>query len=113
VRLDSGETALRSVLLPLGLALVGLVIGIPSYITKKRRWPGMIAGFDPAKCTDVEGLTRWVGGTGMILGCALLAGAVAVYVAPQYLGAVAVVLALVGVIGSIVTQTGCARFTRR
>jgi len=110
---DNGETILDGILLPLAFALVGLVIGIPSYITKKRRWPGMIAGFEPAKCTDVDGLTRWVGGAGMLLGCALLVGAVAVYVAPQYLGAVAVMLALVGVIGSIATQTGCARFTRR
>jgi hypothetical protein len=98
---------------PLVLALVGLVFGIPSYITKERRWPGMIAGFDPAKCTDVDGLTRWVGGTGMMLGGVCLIAPAAVYMAPRYVGVVGIVLALAGVVGVIVTQTGCGRFTRR
>jgi len=53
------------------VGFVGLVIGIPSYVTWQRRWPGMIAGFDRSRCSDVDGLTRWVGGVGMIIGGAM------------------------------------------
>ena len=92
---------------------VGLAIGIPSYVTWQRRWPGMIAGFDRNRCSDVDGLTRWVGGVGLIIGGAcLLAGGV-VYVAPQYLIAVSVILAPVLVAGAVATTAGCQRFTKR
>ena len=92
---------------------VGLVIGIPSYVTWQRRWPGIIAGFDRSRCSDVDGLTRWVGGVGLIIGSTCLLAAVVVYVAPQYLVAVSVILALVLVTGAIATTTGCQRFTKR
>jgi hypothetical protein len=101
------------ILFPIIVASVALVIGIPSYITRSRRWPGMIAGFDQAKCSDVDGLTRWVGGTGMVLGAALLLLAVAVYLAPRFLGVASVILAIVGLVGCGVTMHGCSRYTRR
>jgi hypothetical protein len=113
IRLGYGETTMGTLLFPLGLAFVGFVIGLMSCITKYRRWPGLIAGFDPATCADVDGLTRWVGGAGLIIGAACMITAAATYVAPQYRGAVGLVLALVIVAGTIVTSTGCARFTRR
>jgi len=93
--------------------LVGLAIGIPSYVTWQRRWPGMIAGFDRSRCSDVDGLTRWVGGVGMVLGGACLLAGVVVYVAPDYVVAVSVILALVGVAGTVMTTAGCQRFTKR
>jgi hypothetical protein len=95
------------------VGFVGLVIGIPSYVTWQRRWPGMIAGFDQSRCSDVDGLTRWVGGVGMVIGSAFLLAAVVVCVAPQYLVAVSVMLALVLVTGTVATTTGCQRFTKR
>ena len=101
------------ILFPLLLAVLGLVIGIPSYITKSRRWPGMIAGFDPARCSDVDGLTRWVGGAGMMMGGALMIEAAIVYAVPGYRGAVAILIALTCLVGAIVTTTGYGRFTRR
>ena len=92
---------------------VGLAIGIPSYVTWQRRWPGMIAGFDRSRCSDVDGLTPWVGGVGLIIGSACLLAGVVVYVAPQYLVAVSVILALVLVAGTVATTAGCQRFTKR
>ena len=92
---------------------VGLAIGIPSYVTWQRRWPGMIAGFDRSRCSDVDGLTRWVGGVGMIIGGACLLAGVVVYVAPHYRGAMSVILALVLVAGTVMTTAGCQRFTKR
>ena len=38
---------MTNVLFSLAILSVGLVIGIPSYFTRSRRSPGMIAGFDP------------------------------------------------------------------
>ena len=95
------------------VGFVGLAIGISSYVTWQRRWPGMIAGFDRSRCSDVDGLTRWVGGVGMIIGGAFLLAAVVVYVAPEYLVAVSVVLAFVGVAGTAATTAGCQRFAKR
>ena len=104
---------MRDILPPIIMAFVGLVIGIPSYFTRSRRWPGMIAGFDQARCSDVDGLTRWVGGTGMILGAACLLAAGVAYVAPRLLGGVSLFLAIVLLVGCGVTMSGCARYTRR
>jgi hypothetical protein len=100
-------------LFPIVVAVVGLVTGIPSYITWSRRWPGMIAGFDQARCSDVDGLTRWVGGTGMVLSAACLLAAAVAYVAPRFLGGVSVVFAIILLVGCGVTMSGCARYTRR
>ena len=92
---------------------VGLAIGIPSYFTWSRRWPGMIAGFDPARCTDVDGLTRRVGLAGMAIGLLyLLAGAVS-YLVPQSMVALGVAIGLGSVGGLGVTMRACSRFTRR
>jgi hypothetical protein len=101
------------ILFPLALAALGLAIGIPSYVTKSRRWPGMIAGFDPARCSDVDGLTRAVGGTGMMMGGIFLVAAATAFVFPQSRGAVAIVIAPTAVVGLIITTTACGRFTRR
>ena len=101
------------VLFPAISAFVGLAIGIPSYFTWSRRWPGMIAGFDPARCSDVDGLTRWVGGAGMGIGAGFLLAAAVAYAAPQYRPAVVAAIAVIGIAGPVVTMTGCSRFTRR
>ena len=100
-------------LFPVILAFVGLAIGIPSYITWVKRWPGMIAGFDPTKCTDVRGLTSWVGATGVVLAGAFLFAAGVVWVSPQTTRVVSVIIAVAGLIGVGVTMRGCSRFTRR
>lgn len=94
-------------------AFVQLALGIPSCVTWQRRWPGMIAGFDPSQCSDVVGLTRWVGGVGMIIGGACLLAAVVACAAPHYRVAVSVLLALVLVTGSMATTAGCQRITKR
>ena len=103
---------MRDVLGPLVLALVGLAIGISSYITRSRRWPGMIAGFDRDRCSDVDGLTRWVGGAGMLIGGACLLAAAALLV-PRFRVAVIVALPFVLLVATIVTASGCQRFIRR
>jgi hypothetical protein len=92
---------------------VGLAIGIPSYFTWSRRWPGMIAGFDPARCTDVNGLTRRVGIAGISLGLLYqLAGAVA-WLVPATMAAVGVTIAVGSLVGLGVTMGACSRFNRR
>jgi hypothetical protein len=104
---------MATVLFSLVIVFVGLAIVIPSYFTWSRRWPGMIAGFDVDRCTDVDGLTRRVGIAGIVLGSVyLLAGAVA-YLAPGSIAAVSVAVAVAGVVGLGVTMSACSRFTRR
>jgi hypothetical protein len=73
----------------------------------------MIARFNRDKCSDVEGLTRWVGSVGVVLGGAYLLAAAIVCLAPRFLVATSIVLAIVSVLGTGVTTNGCARFTRR
>ena len=92
---------------------VGLAIGIPSYFTWSRRWPGMIAGFDPDRCTDVDGLTRRVGAAGIALGGLYLLAAAVAYLVPESIAAVSAAIAVGSVVGLSVTMSACARFTRR
>jgi hypothetical protein len=104
---------MANVLFSLVIFAVGLAIGIPSYFTWSRRWPGMIAGFDPARCTDVSGLTRRVGTAGIALGILyLLAGAIA-WLVPATVVAVGVAIAIGSVVGLGVTMSACSRFNRR
>lgn len=94
------------------MTMVGLAIGISSYITWSKRWPGMIAGFDRNRCSDVDGITRWVGGAGMFIGGAVLLAAAA-FVVPRFRVPVVIALPIVGLVGVVVTTSGCQRFTRR
>jgi len=95
------------------ILFVGLAIGVPSYFTWSRRWPGLIAGFNPDRCTDIDGLTRRVGAAGIALGgLYLLAAAVACFV-PESTAAVSVAIAVGSVVGLGVTMSACSRFTRR
>jgi hypothetical protein len=94
------------------LATVGLAVGISSYVTWSRRWPGMIAGFDRNRCSDVDGLTRWVGIAGMMIGGAFLLAAAAFMIPPFRIAAIIAVV-LVSLAAPIVTTATCRRFTRR
>ena len=98
---------------PLAILFVGLAIGIPSYFTWSRRWPGMIAGFDPERCTDVDGLTRRVGIAGTALGSLYLLAAAVAYLVPKSIVAVSAAIAVGSVVGLGVTMSACSRFTRR
>jgi hypothetical protein len=104
---------MRQLLFPALVSFVALAIGIPSYITWSRRWTGMIAGFDPARCTDVEGLTRWVGLTGVAVAVLLGLAAVLVWMVPEARRIASVVVAVIVVVGTGTTMTGCSRFTKR
>jgi hypothetical protein len=95
------------------LAFVGLAIGVPSYFTRSREWPGMIAGFDPKRCSDVKGLTRWVGTWGMSFGASCLAVAVAVFALPNLMGPLGVALGVIAIITVVMSIKGCARFSTR
>ena len=101
------------VLISLVMVIVGLAIGIPSYFTWSRRWPGMIAGFDPARCTDVCALTRRVGAAGIALGGLYLLAAAVAYLVPKSIVAVSAAIAVGSVLGLGVTMSACSRFTRR
>ena len=100
-------------LFSLAVGFVGLAVGIPSYITWKRRWPGMIAGFDRSRCSDVDGLTRRVGTAGVALGSLYLLAAGVAYLVPKSIVAVSAVIAVGSVLGLGVTMSACSRFTRR
>ena len=104
---------MANVLFPLVLSVVGLAIGIPSYFTWSRRWPGMIAGFEPGRCTDVAGLTRRVGIAGIAVGSLYLLAAVVASLVPASVVAVSVALGVGSVVGLGVTMSACSRFTRR
>ena len=101
------------VLFSLVMVIVGLAIGIPSYFTWSRRWPGMIAGFDPERCTDVCALTRRVGTAGIALGSLYLLAAAVAYLVPRSVAAVSAAIAVGSVLGLGVTMSACSRFTRR
>lgn len=104
---------MANVLFSLVIVLAGLGIGIPSYFTWSRRWPGMIAGFDPDKCTDVDGLTRRVGTAGVALGSLYLLAAAVASLVPESTVAVSAALAVGSLVGLGVTMSACSRFTRR
>ena len=104
---------MRQLLFPALVSFVALAIGIPSYATWSRGWTGMIAGFDPARCTDVNGLTRWVGLTGVVVAVLLGLAAVLVWMLPGADRIVSVVVAVIVVVGTGTTITGCSRFTSR
>lgn len=103
----------RELLRLVSLISLGLVIGVPSYITMTRHWPGMIAGFDPARCSDVARLTRGVGSMGLLIGSAFIVAGLATYALPQYRIAVTVGLAAIVIGGSAAALRICNRFTRR
>lgn len=104
---------MTNVLFSLVISFIGLAIGIPSYFTWSRRWPGMIAGFDPDRCTDVDGLTRRVGTAGIALGGLYLLAAAVGYLVPESIAAVSAAIAVGSVVGLGVTMSACSRFTRR
>jgi len=104
---------MANVLFSLVILFVGLAIGIPSYFTWSRRWPGMIAGFDPDRCTDADGLTRRVGTAGIALGSLYLLAAAVAYLVPASIVAVSAALAVGSVVGLGVTMSACSHFTRR
>ena len=100
-------------LFPLVLGILGLVISGSGYATKSRRWPGLIAGFDAARCSDVDGLTRWVGLGGMAIGGLCFAAAIMAFAMPDHRGVTSTVLAVGLLVGTFATAAGCGRFTRR
>lgn len=104
---------MRQLLFPALVSFVAVAIGIPSYVTWSRRWTGMIAGFDPARCTDVAGLTRWVGLTGVVVAVLLGLAAVLAWLVPEVRRIASVVVAAIVVVGMGTTMTGCSRFTTR
>ena len=102
-----------NVVLALVIFSVGSAIGIPSYFTWSRRWPGMIAGFDAARCSDFDVLTRRVGAAGVALGIVYLFAGALVWLVPETLVAVSVAIAICSVTDLGVTMSACSRFTRR
>jgi hypothetical protein len=104
---------MASVLFSIVILFVGLAIGVPSYFTWSRHWPGMIAGFDPDKCTDVDELTRRVGTAGIALGGVYLLAAAVAYLIPESIAAVSAAIAVGSVVALGMTMSACARFTRR
>jgi hypothetical protein len=104
---------LPALLYSLVVGFVGFAIGIPSYFTWSRRWPGLIAGFDPERCTNVDGLTRRVGTAGIALGSLYLLAAGVAYFVPKSMVAVSAAIAVGSVAGLGVTMSACSRFTRR
>ena len=103
----------RDVLFPLVAGFVGLILAVGGYLTMYRRYTGLIAGFDASRVTDVSGLTRWVGGTGILLGAAFVVAAVTYSAAPHSHRLVAAGLAVAILVGVIVSVGGCSRYVRR
>jgi len=101
------------VLFSIVILFAGLAIGIPGYFTWSRRWPGFIAGFNPDRCTDVDGLTRRVGTAGIALGGLYLPAAAVAYLVPESIAVLSAAIAIGSVVGLGVTMSACSRFTRR
>ena len=95
---------MANVLISLVILFVGFSIGIPSYFTWSRGWPGMIAGFDPDRCTDVDGLTRQVGTAGIALGGLYLLAAAVAYLVSESIAAVSAAIAVGSAVGLGVTM---------
>lgn len=94
---------------------LGLLLVYMGYLIKVKRMTNLIAGYDPKKVTDEEGLANWVGGK------VILVGAITCIYAPVYavpalgnlpLASLAVHLgyALIVLVLAIRTAIGSARY---
>ena len=103
----------RDAFFPLLVAALGLIFCAGGYVTRYRRYTGLIAGFDARLVTDVTGLTRWVGTAGLAIGAVCFLAAAVYYRFPDYHRLIAGGLALALVAGVAASARGCSRFVRR
>ena len=103
----------RYAFFPLLVAALGLIFCAGGYVTRYRRYTGLIAGFDARLVTQVAGLTRWVGTASLAIGAVCLMAAAGYYLFPEYHRVIAVGFALVLVAGVAASVRGCSRFVRR
>jgi hypothetical protein len=98
----------KQMLLPVFLSLIGLWLAGFGLATRRR--PGLVAGFESSRCSDVKGLSRWVGNGGVLLGGLCLLGASAALVAPDHRPAISIALSLTIIAGVVVIIAGARRF---
>jgi hypothetical protein len=98
----------KQILVPVVLTLIGVWLAGFGLATRRRPW--LVAGFDPSRCSDATGLSRWVGNGQIVLGCLCVLGAALTFMTPDRRHAIGTALSLTIVAGVVVIITGVRRF---
>ncbi len=101
---------LASLIMVVAAAIPLFVLG---YLIKYRKRVNLIAGYDPARVRDHDGLARWMGSWAIALGAVTLAFAALLATLPDAVGPVAAGFISVAVVSGIVMLVGCRRYTMR
>jgi hypothetical protein len=91
------------------LAAAGILLTLGYRIRVRREWH-LIAGFPIGNVRDPDGLGRWVGGTGMMLGWVTLVAAVFALARPDLLTALGSAYAVSVCAGTAVLALGSLRY---
>lgn len=98
----------ESLLVSIFMTLIGLWLAGFGLATRHR--PGLIAGFDPSRCSDVRGLSRWLGNGGVILGCLCILEAISTFMMPNRRPAISAALSIATIVTVVVIVAGARRF---
>ena len=92
------------------LLLTAVVLLTLGYRIRVRREWHLIAGFDPENIRDPEGLGRWVGSVGLLLGSITLGAAALALARPDLGSTIGGAYAAVICTGAGVMAVGCFRY---
>ena len=100
------------ILAPLAIVIfAGLPLLVLGYLIKYRKRVSLIAGYDPARVRDPEGLARWFGSWTLTLGglSVLFAGLLAAFA--RHTTVVVAGYVVLNVACAVLLTTGCRRYT--
>ncbi len=93
--------------------LIGVALAVLGAFIHRYKPVHIIAGYDPQKTTDPEGLAKWVGTNLILMGLitAVAAALAEVFAMPVKLVLFVFLAAVVGI--SIITARGCSRYEKK
>lgn len=94
----------------IGLFLAGVVLITLGYRIRWRREWRLITGFRLGTVRDPEGLGRWVGGTGIVLGTVSLAAGAHAWLRPDLNPAMGAAYAVMVCLITVVLAVGAIRY---
>ncbi len=99
-------------LICLVVVLVALHMLVIGYLIRYHGMVEIIAGYDPRKVTDKQGLARWVGANFLLMGVSgLFSGALGL-ILPEIAGMLAMIyFAMIGIL-SLRTSLGCKKYEK-
>jgi uncharacterized protein DUF3784 len=93
------------------LLFAGLPLLVLGYLIRYRKRLGLIAGYDPARVRDPEGLARWFGSWVLALGALSVIFAGLLAAPSSHTGAIVVGYVVVDFACAAVLVLGCRRYT--